>query len=237
LLEGTLTGLILQDPATGPEPAEFSQERRANGEDWPLRAHSMIGIARLKNLRLLVKEILDNGIPGDFIETGVWRGGTCIYLRALLAVRDVTDRTVWVADSFEGLPAPDKNYPPDGESTLHTYKELAVPLEEVKANFAKYGLLDSRVQFLKGWFKDTLPTAPIEQLALLRLDGDLYESTIQSLDSLYDRVSVGGFIVVDDYGAIEGCRRAVEDFRAEHGITTPLQQIDWTSWYWRKGTW
>src|SRR4029077_16031980 len=102
----------------------------------------------------------------------------------------VADRTIWVADSFEGLPPPNADeFPVDASEDLSQYEFLAVGLEQVKANFARYGLLDEQVQFLQGWFKDTLPGAPVQQLALLRLDGDYYEPTIQILESLYHKVS------------------------------------------------
>ncbi len=107
------------------------------------------------------------------------------------------------------------------------------PLEEVQNNFWKYDLLDESVQFLKGWFKDTLPTAPIEKLAILRLDGDLYESTMDSLSSLYDKVSNGGFIIVDDY-VLPTCEPAITDFRKARNIQEPLVRIDNHAVYWRK---
>ena len=113
--------------------------------------------------------------------------------------------------------------------------ELAVSLEQVQANFARYGLLDEQVRFLPGWFRDTLPTAPIRRLALLRLDGDLYESTWIALESLYPKLSPGGFAIVDDYGAIPACRAAVDEFRAAERITESLIEIDWTGVYWRRG--
>jgi len=111
---------------------------------------------------------------------------------------------------------------------------LAVPLERVQDNFRRYGLLDSQVRFLKGWFRDTLPTAPIDRLAILRLDGDLYESTIQALDSLYDKLSPGGFVIVDDFHNVAACRQAVHDFRNNRGITDPIQTIDWGGAFWRR---
>src|SRR4029077_10071518 len=114
---------------------------------------------------------------------------------------------VWVADSFTGLPPPDAaRYPHDRGDRLHEFPQLAVTLERVRENFRRYGLLDDQVRLLPGWFRDTLPAAPIERLAVLRLDGDLYESTIRALESLYYRLSVGGYIIVDDYGNVAGCR-------------------------------
>ena len=98
----------------------------------------------------------------------------------------------------------------------------------------KYGLLDGQVQFLKGWFKDTLPEAPINELAMLRLDGDMYSSTIEAIQVLYDKVAVGGFVIVDDYGAVPACQQAITDYRNHRGITDTIHPIDGVGVYWRK---
>lgn len=213
----------------------FDPSLRAEGRDWPSEAETMMGRARLDNLAKCATDVIRNGVPGDFIETGVWRGGGTILMRAVLAAYGDTARTVWVADSFKGLPKPDvEHYPQDAGDEHWTMGDLAIPVDAVKANFAKYGLLDEQVRFLVGWFSDTLPTAPIEQLALVRLDGDMYESTMDGLRNLYPKLSVGGYLIVDDYGAVEACAAAVEDYRAEIGITDELHRIDWTGVYWKR---
>jgi O-methyltransferase len=194
----------------------------------------MIGTKRLLNLRYCVRTVIEDQVPGDFIETGVWRGGACIFMRGALRVYGDTSRTVWVADSFEGLPKPDPKYPADNDDKFWTFDALRVSLEQVKENFARYGMLDDRVKFLKGWFKDTLPTAPIEKLAILRLDGDMYESTMDGLKALYDKVSPGGFIIVDDYYCVKGCQTAVDEFRDERRIRDEIFNIDGMGSYWRK---
>jgi O-methyltransferase len=173
-------------------------------------------------------------VPGDLIETGVWRGGATIFMRGILAAYGDTTRTVWVADSFQGLPKPSGRYGADRNNILWRFPELAVGEAEVRANFARYDLLDDQVRFLKGLFQDTLREAPIEQLAVARLDGDMYESTIVALEALYPRLSVGGYLIVDDYGAFVPCRKAVDDYRREHGIDEPLVQIDWSGVYWQR---
>ena len=209
---------------------------RAEGRDWPRTAETMVGGARLANVRHAVETVLADDVPGDLIETGVWRGGVTILMRGILEAWGDTDRSVWVADSFEGLPAPNvEDYPDDEGHDLSGVSTLMVGADRVRANFERYGLLDDRVRFLEGWFADTLATAPIEQLAVLRLDGDLYESTMDALVPLYEKVSPGGFVIVDDYGAWEPCRKAVDDFRAEHDITDEIIEVDWTGVYWRKG--
>ncbi len=241
LLRECLTGAILDDPSLAMKPEggqmlAFDAARRAAGMDWPSRATSMIGQVRLRQLQQAAERVIAEGIPGDFIETGVWRGGACILLRAVLQVLGVRDRRVWLADSFAGLPAPDaERYPADAGQILHTYPALAVSAADVRANFARFGLLDAQVVFLEGWFRDTLPSAPIDKLAILRLDGDLYESTIDALSALYDKVSPGGYVIVDDYFVFPCCKDAVDDFRAARGIADPIVDIDGSGVYWRRG--
>ena len=204
------------------------------GRSWRQYPDTMIGKLRLANIRACMERALSDGVPGDFIETGAWRGGACIYMRGILAAHGVAQRKIFVADSFEGLPMPDEEmYPADKGDTHHLLKFLAVDLDSVKQNFARFGLLDEQVVFLKGWFKDTLPVAPIKKLAVMRLDGDMYGSTMDAFNSLYDRLSPGGYCIIDDY-ALEGCRKAVDEFRASRSITAPLEVIDWTGRFWRK---
>jgi hypothetical protein len=214
---------------------EYYKNIRRKGVDWPVFAHTMIGVKRLDNLQFCVEDVLAKNVPGDLIETGAWRGGACILMRAILKTYGVKDRLVWVADSFEGLPEPDpEKYPADAGDKHHTFKPVAVSLEQVKANFAKYGVADEQVRFLKGWFKDTLPTAPIKQLAILRLDGDMYESTMDGISNLYAKVSPGGYIIVDDYGVVPACQKAIEDYRNANGIKDPIRDIDGSGVFWQK---
>ena len=209
--------------------------KRDDGNDWPPTAETMVGRQRLADVRHCVDSVLADGVPGDFIETGVWRGGVTILMRGMLEAWGDTDRRVWVADSFQGLPAPDGDaFPHDVGHDMSDVPALAVSADQVRANFDRYGLLDDQVQFLEGWFRDTLPTAPVDRLAVLRLDGDLYESTIDALEALYPKLSVGGYVIVDDYGAWEPCRQACTDYRDRHGITDQIVPIDWTGVHWRR---
>ncbi|MGE2692149.1 TylF/MycF family methyltransferase [Mycolicibacterium pulveris] len=212
------------------------QHLRESGLDWPPEAETMIGMKRLTSLQHCVETVLAEDIPGDLVETGVWRGGACILMRAVLAAYGDTTRNVWLCDSFQGVPRSDTvNYKADkGIRAEFVAGILGVSEAEVRANFERYGLLDDQVRFLPGWFKDTLHDAPIERIAVLRLDGDLYESTIQALDALYPRLSPGGFCIVDDYLAVKACEKAVTDYREKHGISAEITDIDGTGVFWRK---
>jgi O-methyltransferase len=236
LLIKTLANTIYQDPSIHPEnEGPFRAELRVEGRDWPSIAHTMVGLRRLENLRDLAQRALDDGISGDFIETGVWRGGCCILMRGVLAANGVVDRKVYAADSFAGLPPPDpQRYPQDDSWNFHRHKQLAVSLSQVKSNFARYGLLDDQVVFLEGPFRDTLPSLKAGPFSLIRLDGDWYESTYIALETLYPKLSPGGFVVVDDFNLIPPCRQAVIDYRSRHDITAAMHEVDWNASWWQK---
>ena len=144
----------------------FDAEMRALGRDWPGFGYTMIGLRRLDHLQECVEDVIRRRVPGDLMEAGVWRGGAGILMNAVLRRLDETDRAVWLADSFEGLPKPDESrYPADAGFDLSGLGYLMVSVEEVRANFERFGLLDDNVRFLKGWFRDTLASAPVERLA------------------------------------------------------------------------
>jgi hypothetical protein len=236
LIESTLAGTIYEDaPLLASGADAYDPNLREHGWDWPSKGFTMIGLKRLRNLRAVIESVIGTNVPGDIMETGVWRGGAGIMARAVLAAYNVGDRRVILADSFAGLPPPNAAaYPADAGSAFHEYADLAVPLDEVKRNFAKFGLLDEQVVFLPGWFKDTLPTAPVDRLAVLRLDGDMYESTIQALENLYDRVSVNGWIVIDDYELVPACRAAVHDYLGRRDLRPDIYPIDGVGVFFRK---
>lgn len=224
LLKSTLTGLVYEDPPL-PMPwlplQPYDAAVRAQGSDWPSHAPTMIGLDRLDHLQHCVETVLEEDVPGDLLEAGVWRGGACILMRAILKAHGDLDRRVWVADSFQGL----QRHAPGHEA-------LAVPLEQVCRNFGLYGLMDGQVQFVPGWFSESLP-GPVGKLALLRLDGDQYQAQMPVLESLYPRLSPGGYVIVDDYPGIEETRLAVDEYRAREGIVQEIQLCPNTGW-WRK---
>jgi len=243
LLKRVLTNTVFNEEPDASEGSTVRYVEAAITHYQQSVALSMIPLARFDNLQSCILDVVRKDVPGDLVETGIWRGGATIFMRAVLKVLGVTDRVVWAADSFEGLPEPDaEKYPLEAKSfksaamSSKYYNRLAVGLEAVEQNFRVFGMLDGQVKFLKGWFCDTLPTAPIEKIAVLRLDGDYYESTMDALINLYHKVSPGGYVIIDDYGE-DGwtyCRKAVEEFRKERGIVDPLIEVDRPCSYWRK---
>lgn len=217
-----LAGLACQLTRLDETSGEAFKERYA-GLDWPETAETMIGLPRLTNIVDCLTTAITDGVRGGFAECGVWRGGACIMAAATFNSLGELSRPVWVCDSFQGVPAP--SYAMDVGATFHLTSLLNVSADDVRANFNRYGLLTDRVRLVEGWFRDTLP-GTVGELCVLRCDGDLYESTWQTLTALYDRVQPGGFVIVDDYGIWRGCRAAVDEFRVDHVIDAPLQPIE-----------
>ena len=199
-------------------------------------AHTVLSADALANVRTCVESVIADDVPGHLIETGVYRGGTTIFMRGILRAWGVTDRNVYAADSFEGLPDPDPDDLDDvlAHAVLDEVDRFAVDVEAVEENFRRYDLLDDQVVFVKGFFADTLPTLAVDRFAVIRLDGDYYDSTWDALANLYPKLSVGGYAIIDDYGAPVACKRAVDTYRAEHGITDEIVEVDDQVVYWRK---
>jgi O-methyltransferase len=210
-------------------------KRRDASGGWPLHAETMAGSRRLEQVARAIADVIRCEVPGDLLEAGVWRGGTVIFMRGCLEAFGDRRRSVWVADSFQGLPQPDaERFPHDRSCRLWTLPYLAVPVETVQANFARYGLLDDRVRFLPGWFRDTLRTAAIDRLSVLRIDADMYESTKEALECLYPKLAPGGYLIVDDYGVLPACQAAVDDYRRAMAVNEPLERIDQAAVFWRR---
>jgi len=213
---------------------ERSLEELNEGKSWPTFALTMIGKKRLENIQFCAEEIIKNNIKGDFIEAGVWRGGAVIFMKAIINANNL-DKKVFVADSFKGLPKPNvKKYPDDKGDVEYKWDYLSVSLQDVMNNFTRFNLLDDNVVFLKGWFKDTLNSHKISKLSLIRLDGDMYESTWDSLNALYPKLQKGGFLIVDDYFVNQSCRKAVHYYFKKNNISHKIEKIDWTGAYFQK---
>jgi O-methyltransferase len=234
-LAGTRTTSVFKDHDGIVKSREIGGDElriRAAGMDWPLRGLTMAGLSRLDDLQACVESVVADRVEGDLVEAGTWRGGSSILMRATLDTLGADDRTVCVADSFQGFPAP------EGDALNAELAEvdfLAVPLDEVRANFARFGL-EGGVEFVPGFFEETLHTLRHRRWSIVRLDGDTYSATWTTLEELYPGLSVGGYLIVDDYGALEECQQAVDDFRRVHGIDDPIEQVDWTCARWRRTT-
>jgi len=194
---------------------------------------SMLGEHKLDTLRYCTEDCLKNNIRGDIIETGVWKGGATIFFTGILKAHGNTDKKVFVADSFEGLPPPDATkWPQDKGDTSYKRTDLAISVQDVQDNFRKFNLLSENVVCIKGFFEHSLQSADIEKLAVLRLDGDMYGSTITVLEQLYHKLEIGGYLILDDW-LISGARQALLDFRERMGIEEVLYE-DFSGVFWKK---
>jgi O-methyltransferase len=264
LLSSALRNTFYKEPIPAPQPVDLQHaEQLIRGveaklgrhgiltePDLPTRiyytlkgnrpnAHVMGDEASLNNVRLCVESVIHDQIPGDLIEAGVFRGGQTIFMRGILKSYGITDRVVYVADSFEGLPAPDPDVSLADAVAHEILKEvdsLKTGLEMVQENFRRYGLLDAQVKFLKGWFSETLPNCQAQRFSVIRLDGDWYESTKVAIESLYPKLSRGGFIIIDDYHLPVGARQAVDNYRHQFGIRDKLTRYDTQGVFWRKSS-
>ncbi|KAL7516729.1 hypothetical protein ACHAWX_001713 [Stephanocyclus meneghinianus] len=174
--------------------------RRNVGADWAYLGDTMTGSVRLNNVRDLISDVITNNVEGGYIETGVWRGGSSIFARAVITAHgQAQNRISYVCDSFAGLPPGDRSLDPKDTNWDNT-PYLEVASEIVAGSFNRYGLLDRNVVFAKGFFNETMPplSKHVEELSVMRLDGDMYESTVDVLYHLYDKLSIGGYVIMDD---------------------------------------
>jgi len=197
-----------------------------------VRDHTMVDVPRLKLLYELTKELDCQGIPGDLVTCGVYRGGSAAVL-AGANIKSGVQRKSWLFDSFQGLPEPTER---DGFEAQETYYKgwCGAGEDEVRRLFARLGLMSSNVHIVRGWFEDTLPRAPLQQIALLHIDADWYDSMRICLTTLFDRVQPNGVIVLDDYGRWEGCRNATSDFFSARNLDLALLRYCGPAAYFRK---
>lgn len=200
-------------------PSEFASLYRR------IRTRTMCSDARLRGLYRGVRDVIQNEVPGDFVECGSARGGSAALIA--LTMRQLgASRPLWLFDTFEGLPAPTLDDPDFEIANLFTGTCLGT-LEEVRNLFEQLKIGD-QVQFTKGLFQDTLPASDVSQIALLHIDGDWYESVKTCLDNLYDKVAPGGIIQIDDYGDWKGARKATDEFFGRRGIRVTLKRLDYS---------
>jgi hypothetical protein len=214
-----------------------------------VRDNTMVASEGLRSLYDQVLFCERHGIPGDLVECGVWKGGSVGLMAMVNMAHSSARRHIHLFDSFEEICEPDENV--DGERAIREVrmwsrsggtKGKLVPLKGIYDHRGGPGtieecrrLIEERIgynpaflHYHRGWFQDTLPTArhEIERIAILRIDADWYASTKVCLDNLFDRVVSGGFLIVDDYGAYEGCRKAVEEFLGRHTRALYLNSVN-----------
>ncbi len=205
---------------------------RLEGKDWPVTAESMIGLKRMNQLHDALRVIENEDIPGDIVETGIWRGGALIFAASFLEIYGVKGRKIFGCDSFEGLPKPSTAYPVDLGDIHYQFDYLSVAIEQVRRNLKKYNVSLDSVTLVKGWFSDTLHKLDTDKVAILRLDGDMYSSTIEALEALYHKVAPGGFVIIDDF-SLKGANQAIVDFLNQRSIAVEFVKIDDTASYFR----
>jgi O-methyltransferase len=207
---------------------------RQRGNDWTYMGSTMTGGERLKNVRNLLIDVFQNEVGGDYMEAGVWRGGSSVFARGVILAHGQQHRRSFVLDSFRGLPPGERKFD-QGDAGWDNSAYLEVSADVVAGNFNSAGLLDENVVFAQGFFNDTIPPLlnTIESLAIIRFDGDIYESAVDVLYNLYGKLSVGGYFIVDDWFGFPS-RTACEDFFAVHGISPDITPIDDLSVYWKK---
>ena len=213
---------------------DYTEHFRTEGLDWTYLGTTMTGLIRIRNVKDLIQKVILNNVPGDYLEAGVWRGGSSIFARGVLRAWNQGHRKSYVCDSFQGLPPGDKNLHPKDKNWDNT-PYLAVSDTTVATSFREASLLDENVIFAKGFFNDSLkPLAQqIKSLAVLRLDGDMYESTVDILYHLYNKVSIGGYVIMDDWDNFPS-QSACLDFFAVHNLQPKIVRIDQVSVYWQK---
>ena len=196
---------------------------------------TMTSMSRVFACIAAVEHVSDRGIPGAIVECGVWRGGSTMAALLALTRRSDVSRDVWLYDTFEGMVAPGQHDADTEKRLFSSYSRddggsdwCRADLGEVYANVASCGYPMDRVRFVKGRVEQTLPHNAPEHISVLRLDTDFYESTRAELENLFPRLSSGGCLLIDDYGAFAGAKRAVDEFLAGHGITAFLARIDST---------
>lgn len=195
------------------------------------RPMTLLSLGQLDIIETAVLDLERRGIDGDYIEAGIWRGGAIIFMRALLNAHNIEKRQIIASDSFQGIP---QNVIFKHDPVDEWQDRWSASLEEVKGNAERLGLLDARIEFLPGFFADSLGEISHRRFALIRLDSDSHDSVMTSLEHLYPSLAPGGIIIIDDWHLV-GCRFAVNTYREQHAITDEISARDGNA-YWVKGS-
>lgn len=205
-----------------------------------VRPYTMTTVARIEAVVSATRHVVNHRIPGAFVESGVWMGGSIMAAARTLVEMGETDRDLYLFDTFEGLPAPGEHDAiagsdrPIDEIYADLYAGagdkafLDAPIEQVRANLARTGYPADRIHLIPGLVEDTIPSSAPDQVAFLRLDTDWYSSTKVEMETLFPRLSPGGVLIIDDYGFLEGARKAVDEYLASYPYPIFLHRIDAT---------
>ncbi len=206
-----------------------------------IRDYTMTSVERGYALYKAVRYVIENDIAGDFVECGVWKGGSCMLMALVLMNAGIKDRNIYLYDTFKGMTEPGDNdfiawngrsvrdkWDADLKGTAKNFTEWAVSLDTVKANTGKTGYPAERLIFIKGPVEETLPADAPDSVCLLRLDTDWYESTRVELEHLYPVLSSGGVLILDDYGHFTGAKLAVDEYFSASDKHLLLNRIDYT---------
>jgi len=203
-----------------------------------VRPFTMTSSERISAFCHAVRYIAKHGIPGDIVECGVWRGGSMMAAALTLQAEQDIFRTLHLFDTFAGMPPPSEidRAAQSGRSAASLLEEAdsssdlwaLATIDDVRANLESTNYPADRIRFIRGRVEDTIPREAPEEIAILRLDTDWYQSTRHELMHLYPKLSIGGILIVDDYGHWEGARRALDEYISDNRLVILLQRIDYT---------
>jgi len=227
------------DPREGLD--DIFQDKEFTAIYEQVKTYTMTSPQRLYALYRSVEYILQHNIPGDFVECGVWRGGSAMTIALTLKKHNVTGRRLYLYDTYEGMSEPTENdkdiFGNKADNLLQDQERVDkkeniwcyASLEDVSANLASTGYPASAISFIQGKVEDTIPATIPSSIAILRLDTDWYESTLHELNHLYPLLVSKGVLIIDDYGHWQGARRAVDEYMEQHQLVLLLSRIDYTA--------
>jgi len=221
------------------KPFELDVEEEFKDIFFKTKPYTMTSLSRLYSFYKATQYVIDNNIPGDIVECGVWKGGSMMASALTLMNKNNAQKQLYLYDTYEGMSAPTEKDKPliSKRDTLDKWKEMQSegfnewcysPLEEVQKNLYSTNYPKEKITFIKGKVEETIPNIIPEKISILRLDTDWYESTYHELMHLFPRLSKGGVLIIDDYGHWKGSREAVDKYLKENEISMLLNRIDYT---------
>ena len=224
---------IINACPTKPKPSELTFLIKYKMFVDDKRTYSMASKQKVDQMEKLVKTVCSDRIPGSIVETGVWKGGMAMWIKSILKYYH-SDKKIWLFDVFDRFPEPVDQTDKYIHPITSILFENAPTIQSVRDNFIHFNLYNN-INLVKGLFEHTLEITDTGSIAILHLDSDYYDSTLYVLRKMYDRISIGGYVVIDDYGNNWlACKKAVDEFRLERSITDKLFDLGSESVYWKK---